>query len=710
MGRKAKVYAGIAIAAIVVLATLPDATNLTGRGPGGEEPVGGCGGPQEDAEAEVDSEARALCSPRLEYGVYAGPRMQIQAFWGLSARLGDEVEWKPRIGCVGGGAGRPDVGPVVDYWLVPDAAAPTAMSYDWTLDLGHGLEFARRGGKFTGVAAIGAPDPGAADHSRRVWSRIVNVKACYRPLLRPRGPTFADPRIDPAYREPANNVRYELDGRTRRYNGVLSRVPLVAREKKDTSGRAPKEQFPTSGGGTTGGSQGSAAGSGTAQSSLSAYFFGGNVYIGRLGETLRLIPAQRACREHGSALYPGNNPVRECRRRVRGAVADCFSDTEPGACLLETIGNDRLHELLPGLCAPGQGELRARVIIDVTDPSPLAVESPYPPEAWPLGVFVRRSIRVRGGTPDGNGQYAFSLHRGDLPAGARLDEQSGRLSGTIGPGAPHDLVIRVRDTEGRELRVPYTLRPEHRSATMACDRRNLGQPCRVLRHTQLQAQNRSVDTRGIPNRLYAYDTSGDLIGGGAVPRQGKAPWVAIHRFSGGDAVLYSSSDNTNTVQAYLPTIESQAATLVDHDPYDMIFAYEIELDRTLPAIQGGVVSDNGYLYLTAAANQGGQNDDNAGLYIFKVEGRTGDLVHFIPAGCSAAGCYSTGAPEGDELEGLTIWDVAGRGAPGIPRGQIHVVWLNNDIPDVFAVDDIYEHFDEDNVTIMHYSIFDRSRL
>lgn len=45
----------------------------------------------------------------------------------------------------------------------------------------------------------------------------------------------------------------------------------------------------------------------------------------------------------------------------------------------------------------------------------------------------------------------------------------------------------------------------------------------------------------------------------------------------------------------------------------------------------------------------------------------------------------------EEVEGLTIWDVDGKGMPGINGGQIHCVVLDNDA-------------NQDDVTLRHYAV------
>lgn len=168
---------------------------------------------------------------------------------------------------------------------------------------------------------------------------------------------------------------------------------------------------------------------------------------------------------------------------------------------------------------------------------------------------------------------------------------------------------------------------------------------------------------GCPNgeeRIYVYDTNLSVRRYGRLAAQTHASWVGINPVNG---LMYSSDFRTNTLEVYSQHF-SNGSWL--HP------LYSVTLDRSLNGIQGGVFSDNGYLYLTTSGGQ-------AGVHVFDVRGASATRVRFIgPNG------YKPGFPNYEEVEGITLWNLDNGRAPGI-SGQIHWLLLDNDSND----DDIY---------------------
>ena len=105
-------------------------------------------------------------------------------------------------------------------------------------------------------------------------------------------------------------------------------------------------------------------------------------------------------------------------------------------------------------------------------------------------------------------------------------------------------------------------------------------------------------------------------------------------------------------------------------------------------IQGGVVSPSGELLYVCAGSLSFTLPSH-GISVFDLS--NGQRIKQSNNGGGLFGyLYSSGFPEYDEPEGLTIWDLDGGQAPGI-RGQLHVLLLNNDAPDA------------DNVSLKHYT-------
>lgn len=172
------------------------------------------------------------------------------------------------------------------------------------------------------------------------------------------------------------------------------------------------------------------------------------------------------------------------------------------------------------------------------------------------------------------------------------------------------------------------------------------------------------DTNGDHNACIAcFDANTlEFIGSVVLTQQGThASWCAINP---ADGFMYSSSfDNVTALFCYRFSLENNNFTLsFDHlaplvtedgEPY------------TLSGIQGGVFSagDNeNTLYLSSNAS------DTRGVQIFNWPDGTRIQEIFIDLDLTGFG---------EEIEGITYWDLQPDAAPGI-KGQLHVLELDND--------------------------------
>ena len=194
-------------------------------------------------------------------------------------------------------------------------------------------------------------------------------------------------------------------------------------------------------------------------------------------------------------------------------------------------------------------------------------------------------------------------------------------------------------------------------------RNNLPHGCKHFGDPTFYGGDMCAPLEGGPNpddRIYVYDTNLNIRRFGRLNHQSHAPWVAINPVNG---LMYSSDFRTNTLRVYNRNFANGSW---------LTPKYSITLDRHLNGIQGGVFSQNGYLYLTTSGGQ-------AGIHVFDIRGSRARRVRFIgPNG------YKPGFPNYEEVEGITLWDLDNGRAPGI-SGQIHWILLDNDS----GQDDIY---------------------
>jgi hypothetical protein len=96
---------------------------------------------------------------------------------------------------------------------------------------------------------------------------------------------------------------------------------------------------------------------------------------------------------------------------------------------------------------------------------------------------------------------------------------------------------------------------------------------------------------------------------------------------------------------------------------------------TMDYMQGGVFSAKGCLYLVNGFDEDFDEDDG-GISVFN--GATGVRVARSKSGQGPFNYeFHPGFSTYEEPEGITLWDLDGRGAPGI-AGELHVLMLDND--------------------------------
>jgi hypothetical protein len=150
---------------------------------------------------------------------------------------------------------------------------------------------------------------------------------------------------------------------------------------------------------------------------------------------------------------------------------------------------------------------------------------------------------------------------------------------------------------------------------------------------------------------------------------GSAPWVA---YNPRDGLLYSSSFNASYLNKYSWSVTYSSGWRVN-----LSFVGRIQLrdgngnPMSLSSLQGAEFSNTGKLYLSS--------DSAGGIYVVDVF--NGRVQTFIPVQIDHS--------SGEELEGITLWDLDSGAAPNV-RGQLHLQLLDNDTS---SVDDLYlKHF------------------
>jgi hypothetical protein len=209
------------------------------------------------------------------------------------------------------------------------------------------------------------------------------------------------------------------------------------------------------------------------------------------------------------------------------------------------------------------------------------------------------------------------------------------------------------------------------------------------------------DSNGNREPRIAVFRASDLtcVGSTALWNQTGAGWCAINPM---DGLLYASNSD---ITPYSPVhryqiIESQLG--LGHVPEgsngflikrQLFFLYDDAGSQiTLRVMQGGVFSDEGYLYL----NNGYAkyfNPHEGGIHVFDGDGcleskSSIDDMPFQYEFHPYQGVFS-GEWRGEEPEGITIWDLDNGRAPGI-SGQLHAIMLDNNINETDAL--YFKHY------------------
>jgi hypothetical protein len=189
-------------------------------------------------------------------------------------------------------------------------------------------------------------------------------------------------------------------------------------------------------------------------------------------------------------------------------------------------------------------------------------------------------------------------------------------------------------------------------------------------------------------RIACFDANSlEYIGSALVPElNGHCAWCAVNP---ADGLIYSSwFDDVSQLYAYKFYFEVS----YDETGLPQVILFGLEFDHTvslndennnpltLQAIQGGVfsfINGENHLYLSSNKN----DDDMRGFHVFSFPDVKRFGFVFIDKEYLAFG---------EEIEGITYWDLDGGPAPGI-AGQVHVLELDND---TLTSDDIkcFKHY------------------
>ena len=163
-----------------------------------------------------------------------------------------------------------------------------------------------------------------------------------------------------------------------------------------------------------------------------------------------------------------------------------------------------------------------------------------------------------------------------------------------------------------------------------------------------------------PVRMAAYDRDLNLVKlANLVQHTGAnahSAWVAVNPANG---LLYT--DNR-----FDPVTNLLVYDLNFEDGQDMSPLYEVILPFPVARLQGGEFSDNGTLYLIS---DDAWDTSQAGIVLLQIKGKGATyLKKMDPNGYDPS--------RGDEIEGLTLWNLDRSGVPNV-KGQIHWILLNN---------------------------------
>jgi hypothetical protein len=167
-----------------------------------------------------------------------------------------------------------------------------------------------------------------------------------------------------------------------------------------------------------------------------------------------------------------------------------------------------------------------------------------------------------------------------------------------------------------------------------------------------------------PKQILMFRASNlQFLGAAPVSEQSDAPWCAINPRN---RMIYSSHFDTDHLNVYkLSILANTSGAIVG---VELEFRYNFELKDTdgsrlfVQRVQGGAFSPSGHLYLISDVDEGG---------ILGFDITTGRKIFHRS---------KSSLPAGFEMEGITIFDADSVQAPHI-GGQIHVVWLRDQITD-----------------------------
>lgn len=158
----------------------------------------------------------------------------------------------------------------------------------------------------------------------------------------------------------------------------------------------------------------------------------------------------------------------------------------------------------------------------------------------------------------------------------------------------------------------------------------------------------------------------------SLPRQQQAPWCAIDAAG----ILYSSNGRVT------PRVERRAGPLfryrLGEAGLTLIDRFVLRDERGTPlvldSLQGGAFADDHHLYISCGYYK--DPHPSWGIHLFDM--RTQRRVARSTNGSGSFDYeFHAEGPYDEEPEGLTYWDLDGRGAPGI-SGQLHAILLDND--------------------------------
>lgn len=240
--------------------------------------------------------------------------------------------------------------------------------------------------------------------------------------------------------------------------------------------------------------------------------------------------------------------------------------------------------------------------------------------------------------------------------------------------------------------------------------------------------SRGILKVGIPNVLNGYDHFGDLDcrdGYLFIPMTGRRPpiiavfctadlrfvdsaplgdqsgagWCAFNPI---DGLLYTSNSTLSTKSndekgfRYAVDFERLAHGQLHLQAYGY---FELKTERGGPLelrhMQGGVFSDSGVLYTVNGYID--TSTENTGIMAFKRAGGTVAHSIFKRVAKSSNGNgnfnYEFHPYDGEEPEGVTLWNLDDGRAPGI-EGQLHVIMIDND------------WWNDDDLYFKHYKVLD----